>query len=762
MSEQSIFEELSEERKELQSKGDLPNWMTTIGWQIFKTKYLFGCETFEEQIERIVDTVGQKKYCPTNREYFKKRWKEMILSNHAYLATPVLSNTGTKRGMSVSCSGGVIEDSVWGFGDSRTENAVLTQEGFGTSSYLGDIRERGSPISRGGTANGVLPVFEDMVKMAENISQGGVRRGAWAGYLPLEHGDFWEVVEFVKNNPEGANVGWNIYDSTLDKLKSGCEDTIARFQRALNVKCITGKGYFYFPDKVNRASPEAYKVNKLSSKASNLCVAPNTKILTKEGYKTISTLKDQELEVWNGKEFSQVVVRKTSDKSKLLTVVTDSGQTLECTEYHKFYIQENYSKKSIKEVRAKDLKEGDKLIKFDLPVINGSKELHKAYQNGFYTGDGCQVNGKSRIYLYHEKRSLEKMFDLQQRNDQPKLKRVYGYEEGLERKYFVPGASFTVASRLSWLAGWLDADGCIYRNGKNEQVVGASVEHNFLQDVQLMLQTLGVNSKIQLQREAGEQLLPRNDGSGKLGVFYCRSVFRLIINSNGLFKLMELGINFNRLKAVLRKPQREATHFIKVTSIEHLGHESETYCFTEPKRNMGMFNGILTGNCTEITLHSDLDHSFSCVLSGLVAVTYDEWKDTDAIYCMTVFLDCLVSLFLDEAKGVQGLEKIIRGTEKGRAIGLGITGYHSYLQSKMLPFGSLEAQMINMKLFKQLHDESLRASKWMAKDWGEPEWCKGLGVRNTHRTAMAPNVSSAGIFGSWSQGVGVWYGNVYN
>jgi ribonucleoside-diphosphate reductase alpha chain len=171
---------------------------------------------------------------------------------------------------------------------------------------------------------------------------------------------------------------------------------------------------------------------------------------------------------------------------------------------------------------------------------------------------------------------------------------------------------------------------------------------------------------------------------------------------------------------------------------------------------------VLSYHSLEITLHADEMHSYSCVLSGLVAATYDEWKGTNAVFCMTVFLDCLVSLFLDEAKGIKGLEKIIRGTEKGRPLGLGVTGFHSYLQSKMLPFASLEAQMINMKLFKELHDESLRASQWMANHWGEPEWCKGYGVRNTHRTALAPNVSSSLIFGSWSQGCGPWYGNVYN
>jgi ribonucleoside-diphosphate reductase alpha chain len=430
---ESIFEELSAERKKLQKQGKLPDWFTTVGWQTFKGKYLHEADTFEEQIDRIVKTVG--KYAPSNRKYFKRRWKELIMNNHAYLATPTLANIGTNRGMGVSCSGGDIPDSVYGFGDARLECSILSQEGFGTSSYLGNIRERGAPISRGGKANGVLPVFEDMVRMAENISQGGARRGAWAGYLPMEHGDFWEVAGSVKNDPDGANVGWNIHDSTIAKLNSGDEDTIARFQRSLSLKMVAGRGYYYFPDKVARAAPQMYKDLGLRSVASNLC--------------------------------------------------------------------------------------------------------------------------------------------------------------------------------------------------------------------------------------------------------------------------------------------------------------------------------------TEITLHADEEHSYSCVLSGMVASSYDEWKNTDAVYCMTIFLDCLVSEFLDSAKDVRGLERIIRGTEKGRALGLGMSGIHTYFQKNMMPYGGIQAHMKNIEMAKHLNKESLRASQWMASQWGEPEWCKGYGVRNTHRIAYAPNLSSATIFGSESQGCGLWFGNVY-
>ncbi len=166
--------------------------------------------------------------------------------------------------------------------------------------------------------------------------------------------------------------------------------------------------------------------------------------------------------------------------------------------------------------------------------------------------------------------------------------------------------------------------------------------------------------------------------------------------------------------------------------------------------------------CCEISLHSDQEHTFTCVISGMVASSYNEWKNTDAVYCMTVMLDCMVSEFLELATDVKGLERAVRGTEKGRPIGLGLSGLHTLFQKNMMPFGSFQAHMLNNEVFKHLQDESLKASQWMAEEWGEPEWCKGYGVRNTHRTALAPNVSSSLIFGSESQGISPWHGNVYN
>lgn len=165
--------------------------------------------------------------------------------------------------------------------------------------------------------------------------------------------------------------------------------------------------------------------------------------------------------------------------------------------------------------------------------------------------------------------------------------------------------------------------------------------------------------------------------------------------------------------------------------------------------------------CTEIFNHSDSEHTMVCTLSSQNGALFDEYKDQRAVETATVFLDCITEDLIQRGSKMPGLERVIRSAVKGRPLGLGLLGFHSYLQDKMIPFDSLQARFHNQIMFKHLHNESLEASQMMA-DWlGEPEWCKGFGVRNTHRIAVAPNTSSAFFGGGFSQGIEPIVANVY-
>lgn len=428
---ESIYDKLSKERKLLQKEGLVPEWFTTGGYSMFTQKYEYDTNgrSVRGQFERIAKAAakhlkGTKFEAEAEGKFFDLMW-----NNWLSLSTPVLSNMGTDRALPVSCSGGVVDDSINGFYNNRYETAILTKHGFGTSAYLGGIRPRGTPYGKDkkGTASGIWPVFKGHAQDMIDVSQGSQRRGAWAGYLEIDHKDFDEVYDHIYNDPDGMNVGWIITDAFLEELRSGDADAIRRYQRCLKMKMVVGRGYFWFVDKVNRKLPEPYKRAGMKNYASNLCV--------------------------------------------------------------------------------------------------------------------------------------------------------------------------------------------------------------------------------------------------------------------------------------------------------------------------------------EVLLPADNEHQFTCVLSSMLVHRFDEWKDTDAVYWATIFLDCVAEEFIQRANGIEGLEKTVRFTQKARALGLGQAGLHTYLQDHMIPFESLEARMVSQQVAKHIWEESLRASQDMANELGEPEWCRGFGVRNASRIAIAPTKSSAIMFGGVSEGI---------
>ena len=165
--------------------------------------------------------------------------------------------------------------------------------------------------------------------------------------------------------------------------------------------------------------------------------------------------------------------------------------------------------------------------------------------------------------------------------------------------------------------------------------------------------------------------------------------------------------------------------------------------------------------CSEIMLPSTAEESFICCLSSMNLELYDEWKDTNAVKLAIYFLDAVLSEFIEKTEGNYYLSAARNFAIRHRALGLGVLGYHSYLQRNMIPFESMEAKMFNAKVFKQIQEQSLAASKELANIYGEPELLKGYGVRNTTTMAIAPTTSSSAILGQTSPGIEPFASNYY-
>ena len=592
---EDLYEAISEERKEMQAKGELPDFFTTGGYQMLKQKYLDEGETPKQRYRAVADTAAEHAY-NLYGHMTKGEWSEkffgLMWDGVLALSTPVLANMGAKnKGCPVSCSGNVIGDSVFDFYSARMELALLTQAGFGTASYMGPIRGRGADISSGGKASGSLPELKGCIQVMRDVSQGNTRRGAWAGYLEVDHPDFYEWVTYLKNYPDDCNIGWLITDDFIDRCEKGDEDAVAKWKKILYVKIITGKGYFIDIDKVNRHVPEMYRERGMTVKSSNLCLTGDT----------------------------QIRIMKDSDNApRLVTLSTFVNQMFES---------------GVWKTLSYNIETGENEWK---PVTNAA--LMSTDANVMTVLGRFKKPGEYTYTNYEIRCTPEHRVFVKNKND--------------------------------------------YVNAEN----------------------LIAGTDTLIDREGNE---------------------------------------------------------LEIISTEFLDRTERVYDITVEDNENFFANDMLVHNCTEIALFSDTEHTFTCVLSSINAVHWNRVKEDDSIFYSTVFLDCVAEDFIRMGEKMPGLEKAVRFTRKGRALGLGVLGLHSHFQNEGMPFESFQAYMLNNQIFKRLHDESLRASQWMAEIAGEPEWCEGHGVRNTHRTAIAPNTSSAVICGGVSQGIEPIPGNCY-
>ena len=169
----------------------------------------------------------------------------------------------------------------------------------------------------------------------------------------------------------------------------------------------------------------------------------------------------------------------------------------------------------------------------------------------------------------------------------------------------------------------------------------------------------------------------------------------------------------------------------------------------------------MTNICSEITLFTDEEHSFICCLSSLNLAKWEEFRDTDCIKTAIWFLDGVMQEFIDKSNGKESLKRTHKHAKKGRALGLGVMGWHTFLQQKNLPFNSVASTVHTRNIFNKIRGEAESASMDLAAEYGEPLWCRGTGMRNTHLLAVAPTVSNSVICGGISAGIEPLPANVY-
>ncbi len=631
-------------------------------------------------------------------------------------ATPTLFHSGTSNGNMLSCFLSGTEDSLEGIYKNITDCAKISKWAGGIGVHISNIRSDGSYIRKtGGYADGILPMLKVYNETARYINQSGRRNGSFALYLEPWHADIFAFLDAKKNHGNDLERARDLFyalwipDLFMKRVEENgvwslmcpdeCPELNDKFGEEFNElyeeyeqegqfreqiparklwsailisQMETGMPYMLYKDSVNYKSNQ---INRGIVRSSNLCVAPETRILTSNGYQVISELKDKKVNVWNGNKWSETTVRQTGTNQELLKVKLSNGSIINCTKYHKFYIETGsrpaqYSKPII--VEAQQLEPEMKLIKHELPIINNENDIDfpHAYTHGFFCSDGTyQYNQygpyekSPRITLYGEKKELIDFLEV----------RTSSYEETangtinimiphtIPEKFTVPNENYSLKSKIEWLSGVLDGDGSVARNGTNESLQITSIHKNYLINIMLMLQTLGVHSKVTKNRDACKRLMP--DGNEGMKEYDCKELYRLLITSINTQKLLNLGLNCRRLNISIFEPQRDAMQFVKVISVTNNGRKDNTYCFTEPLEGKGMFEGVLLGNCAEITEYSDADNTACCNLASINLQNMLKERDLSkfqiTVYGKTACASCkIVKAMLNERLGVDKYEYV--------------------------------------------------------------------------------------------------------
>lgn len=768
-----LFQELYDEKFRFE---------TFMGAFKFYNQYAMKTRDGKKYLERYEDRIAfMSLYLGQGDEELALNIAKEHINQRIQSATPTFINAGKKsRGEMVSCFLIDINDEMNSIGRSINSALQLSKLGGGVGLNLSNLRESGAPIKGiENAASGVVPVMKILEDSFSYANQLGQRQGAGVTYLSVFHPDIYDFLSTKKENADEKvrvktlSLGLTVPDKYYELLKTN--EPMYLFSPH-DVERVYGKPFSYvnikeeYDNMVSNDSIKKYKTNareleqeisKLQQESgypyiinidtansenpvfgdiimSNLCVHGDTQILTKDGYQNIKSLAGQKAEVWNGEEWSEVDVVQTNTDQELLHIKTDSGYDIKTTPYHKFYVLEwtEAGKRTkpprYKEVRAGELKPGDALIKFDLPVIDGGKELELAYDNGFYSGDGATYpNGKSRLDLYGDKKELLKYLPSVKKWSEIKISdtetRLSGAASGLNEKFFVPSDGYSVKSKLSWLAGYLDADGTVTNNNGSQSLQIASINKEFLQRVQLMLQTLGADSKVVIHKEAGTTMLPKNDGTGEYAEYETKEIYRILINGNSLYSLDELGLKCNRLIWEVKKPNRKASKFIRIESVEKVDGLHDTFCFTEPKRHMGMFNGLLTGNCSEILQvqkpsklnpdlsYDELGYDISCNLASTNVFNIINSDDFETS------VDTAIRMLSKVAKStsIKEVPTIENANKKYRSVGLGSMGLHEAFARNKIHYGSEESLEFTDAYFRALRFYALKTSNKLAKETGD-------------------------------------------
>ena len=640
----------------------------------------FGCKTLERaylmQINKVIVERPQHMWLRVaigihGDNSMRVRETYDLMSRKMFThATPTLFNAGTPHPQLSSCFLLAMEnDSIDGIYNTLRDCAMISKWAGGIGLHIHNVRASGSHIrGTNGSSNGIVPMLKVFNNTAKYVDQGGGKRnGSFAIYLEPWHADIEQFLQMRKNHGDEEMKARDLFyalwipDLFMERVKADgnwtlmCPDecpgladvhsadfvTLYESYEAagrgrktmkardlwfqvLDAQMETGTPYLCYKDAANRKSNQQ---NLGTIKSSNLCVAPETVILTDTGPVEIQTVKDQIVNVWNGQEFSEVTVYQTGKNQELISVETDDGAILRCTPYHRFFVHsEDGLYIDVRE--ARELKEGDKLMNCNYPLIpTCMTEFTSFYEN-------------SQISVVND----------------------------------------TI------------------------QMFSHTIEE--LQRQKCVLQGCGINVPI-----------IRAKGSIKKSYIEISIENMHMLKKNG-FSPQKNCIETSTPAEIQEDPQ---PIYVKIKTVVDFLRKDDTYCFTEPKRNAGVFNGILTSQCSEIIEYSNEEESAVCNLASIAlpafvtstedgVLSFDYNKLHEIAKVVTYNLNRVIDV------NYYPTDKTKRSNMRHRPIGIGVQGLADVFMQMGLPFSADESKQINRDIFETIYHAALEQSCEIAEE----------------------------------------------
>lgn len=598
---------------------------------------------------------------------------EMIKTAYTYLssqkyshATPTMFNAGTVRHQMASCFVLSVQDSLWSIEDHWTYVGEVSRNSGGIGLDVSNIRH--SHIANSGKSDGVPALLKPFEAILDYVDQSKKRKGSAAIFLSIWHIDIEEFINLkvpVGSDAEDPtpNLFYSVWvqDLFMKRCKQDKEWTLfcpkrcpgltevfgdefeklylqyeeqgrglkkvsARhlLQQIYIAQTKTGIPYICVADRFNQSNMQS---NIGIIRSSNLCVAPETMILTDKGYFPIDTLWGRHVNVWNGSEFSKVLVHKTGFDQEMVVVKFNNGSELCCTPYHKFYLDRNnrYTNDCLP---AHALKKGMALINCNFPVLK----------------------------------------DLSDNENSPTL---------------VP-INFSFETKILWIKQVVQEYGNFSKAGN---VTIKSDSKQFLTQMQWMLQTMGCNPFVYSDRA---------------------TTHRLVISSGDLFVL-----------GIVDTPIFKQIP-IRVVSVTKTNRRCDTFCFTEEKRGMGIFNGVITGQCSEISLHTSDKEIASCNLASICLANFVKGQsfDFEEFAKVTRFVVRIMNNVIDRNFYPERIPQIKYANLKNRPLGIGIQGLANTFAKLEMLFDSDEARALNNKIIQAMYYAAVDESANIAAETG--------------------------------------------